>query len=185
MNAALPAGRMHAATDPDDSPILNVVVVYDNLGAGQRGMSILASLVDQFRGARVEIRAQLWRFDLLDDPQWFNAALGEAIRADMLIVSTGSMNSHLPATVNDWLNQCLARKQGFGGAIVALPGAASEPDAPRFQFLKSAAIEAGLDFFTPQSSVRADASLPLAIRPHPPARSIRVAQPFQHGGLNE
>ena len=185
MNAALPAGRMHAVTDPDDSSILNVVVVYDNLGAGQRGMSILASLVDQFRGARVEIRPRLWRFDLLDDPQWFNAALDEAIRADMLIVSTGSTNSHLPATVKGWLNQCLAGKQGFGGAIVALPGAADEPDTPRFQFLKSAAVEAGLDFFTPQSSVAAGASFPPAMELHSSARSIRVAQPFQHGGLNE
>jgi hypothetical protein len=184
MKAALPVTRMQDATDPDDSDVFNVVVAYDNLRAGQRAMRTLTSLVDHFRGTRLEMRPQLWRFDLLDEPQWFSAALHDAIRADMLIVSTTSTNN-LPATVNGWLNQCLVRKQGTGGAIVALPGAVGEVDTPQFQFLKSAATEAGLDFFTPQPYVQPGATPSAAMRQPATFIKTRPVQPYQHGGLNE
>ena len=83
----------------NDSNVFNVVVAYDNLRAGQRAMRTLTSLVDQFRGTRVEMRPQLWRFDLLDEPQCFRAALHDAIRADMLIVSTTSNNEPMNRAV--------------------------------------------------------------------------------------
>lgn len=184
MNTALPAGRMHAVTGPDDSPILNVVVAYDNLVAGQRAMSFLTSLADEFQGTRVEMRPQLWRFDLLDHPQWFAPALAEAIRADMLIVSTGSSNG-FSQTIQDWLEECLARKHGTGAAIVALPGAVGEQDSSRFQFLKSTSGEAGLDFFSPPPSGASTAALPTPLLIHPASGGSGRNQPYRHWGLNE
>ncbi len=147
-------------------------------------MSTLMTLVDQFRGGRVEMRPQLWRFDLLENAAGFDLALAEGTSADMLIVSTSSTEG-LPAQVKGWLTLCLKHKQGTGAAIVALPGAAGESDTPRFHFLKSAAVDAGLEFFTPQSSTAANASLPLVNAPHAPVGLRRQAQPYQHGGLNE
>lgn len=185
MKAALPIERMWDVTDPDDSHVFNVVVAYDNLRAGQRAMCTLTSLVDQFRGARVEMRPQLWRFDLLDKPQWFKAALADAIRADMLIVSTSSANNNLSPTVKVWINECLARNQSVSGTVVALPGAECDPKMPRFQFLKSAAVEAGLDFFMPQTSLESVAILPAAMLHQPSSEGLNSIQPYQHWGLNE
>jgi len=184
MQATLPVEQLRDVNAPEDFHPFRVVVIYDNLSAGQRAMITLTSLVDQFRGGRVELRPQLWRFDLLESTAWFDLALADGICADMLIVST-SRTEGLPAKVSGWLTLCLARKQGTGAAIVALPGSAGESDTPRFHFLKSAAVDAGLEFFTPRSSAAPGASLPAAIRSQPSAGMIRQAQPYQHGGLNE
>jgi len=183
MQAAFPINRMACAEDAGDSRIFNVVIVYDDVPAGQRAMRVLNNLALGFERRFVEMRPQLWRFDWLGDPEWFALALADAVNADMLVVSTSSA-SGLPAPVEGWLKLCLARKRGTSAAVVALLGPAGTPDdpaSPRLQFVQGMARNAGLDFFTPQTS-----SL---ICPSNPSRTGGTQfcdrQPYQRWGLNE
>jgi hypothetical protein len=127
------------------------VILYDDASAGHRAMHTATTLSNGRRGTWLEIKTQPWRFDLLDDPEWFALALADAINADMLILSVSRENS-LPAMVEDWLKLCLMRKRGTDAAVVALLGPddhLDEPVCPRFRFVQRVAEAAGLDFFAP------------------------------------
>jgi hypothetical protein len=138
-------------TSDADVPTLNIVIAYDDVPAGQRAMHTLADLGRNFAD-EMDLGPQLWRFEYLEDPDWRALATADAIKADILIVSTTS-KSELPAAVENWLADCFVQKHGTSAAVVALLGAVDnidEPDSPRFQFIQRAALEAGLDFFAPQ-----------------------------------
>ncbi len=135
----------------DDFPGLNVVIVYDDVSAGQHAMHVLASQGHDLHD--IDVRPRLWRFDFLEDPEWFALALADAINADMVVISTSAPNGLNPV-VRNWIKLCLARKRGSGSAIVALFGPAGnldELESPRYQFVQNTAREAGLDVFAPHS----------------------------------
>ena len=131
---------------------LNVVIAYDSVAAGQRAMHSL-SFLERKIGDGMNVDPRLWGFEFLEDSGMRDQAEVDGSEADMLIVSAGG-ESDLPATVKSWVTKCLAQRFG-NGAVVALLGTTDNfdrPDSARFQFLQSAAIEAGIDFFAPQSS---------------------------------
>ena len=101
--------------------------------------------------SRGALRPQLWRFDLLQDSEWFALALADAINADMLIFSTSSAHG-LSVIVENWLKLCIARKRGTSTSVIALLGPDDYLDEPvclRFRFVQGMASGAGLDFFAP------------------------------------
>ena len=137
-----------SVSDPEAKS--NVLIAYDDAPAGQRAMNILDN-VDHRLDEPMNWYPLLWRFDLLEDPEWRVLATADALRADLLIIAASSQ-SDLPASVQDWIKDCLTQKHGTAAAVVALLGSAEnldEPDSPRIQFIKSAAARAGLDFFAP------------------------------------
>lgn len=145
----LPASLISEVDDNSDQAF-NVVIAYEDLPAGQRAMQIFSNLASD-HGNDFILQPQPWRFDLLADPDWAEFAAGDALRADLLVIST-SGGSDLPAHVRSWVTACLARKRGGSGAVVALLGTAGnmeDADSERLQFLQSAAEEAGLEFFAP------------------------------------
>jgi len=134
----------------DTNYALNVLIVYDNLAAGQRGMRMCCDLACQQDGD-LEFRPRLWRLDLVSDPVCGGFAIADAVNADLLIIST-SGQSGLSQAAQRWLRFCLARKRGTGAVIVALLGTDENVHGADFlniQFLQSAVKEAGLDFFAP------------------------------------
>jgi hypothetical protein len=142
---------MNHTPDADVRTTLNVVIAYDDVPAGQRAMHTLADLTRDV-GEEMDLGPQLWKFEYLEDPDWRALAAADAIKADLLIISTTS-ETELPATVEDWVTTCLAQKRGTCAAVVALLGTVNnrdEPDSPRLQFIQRASIEAGLDFFAPR-----------------------------------
>ena len=152
MQNKLPLALDSMNDTPDaDAATLNVVIAYDDVPAGQRAMHTLADLGRDFAD-EVDLGPQLWRFEYLEDPDWRALAAKDAIKADIIIISTTG-EGELPAAVESWLAACLTQKHGTSAAVVALLGTVDnmdEPDSPRFQFLQRAAIEAGLDFFAPR-----------------------------------
>ena len=139
-------GHAGAATPPD----FQVVIAYADVGAGQRAMNVFNGLAHNLHG-EVKLLPQPWRFEFLEDPDWYSAAMADAIKADMLIISTAT-GSELTPTAESWIKMCLARKRGTSAAVVALLGHPDHPEdanPDQFDFMQSAAVEAGLDFFTP------------------------------------
>jgi hypothetical protein len=141
-------GADHQETEESSSP--RVTVLFEDVAAGLHAMRVLARIVHE---PNDEFRPQLWRFDLLDDPDWFSIALADAMTADIILITTTS-NRALNPSVEKWINLCLTRKRGTSTAVVALLGPAENldgPKSPRFQWLERAARDAELDFFAPQS----------------------------------
>ena len=141
-----------------DPPVFRAVVIYDDVRAGARATSTLTALTAEFEGEMAEMRPQLWRFDLLEDPDWSAVALADAINADLLCLSTSGASA-FSGTIEDWIKLCIAGKRGTGAAIVALLGSdnLNEPGSPQFQLVQSAAKCAGLDFFAPKLSIERSA----------------------------
>jgi hypothetical protein len=140
-----------------------VFIAYENMGAAQRAMQVFSSLAQDHQGD-FTFWPRPWRFDLLADPHWREAAAADARTADLLIIATGA-GSDLPAAVRNWLEQCLAERRN-GGGIVALFGAEGELDtidSPRLRFLRQAAEKANLDFFAPATG--SDGAAPASPQP--------------------
>ncbi len=142
---------LESALDETPAP-LRVVIAYGDLAAGKRAMHVMGEL-----GKRVDDNVQFhtlpWRFDLLADADWRAMATRDALSAEMLIVAT-SDNGPLPPGVALWIEETIHQKRGTSAAVVALLGHAGNVEAgPRhWQAIKTAAREAGLDFFSPAQS---------------------------------
>lgn len=134
------------------SQTLNVLIAYENLAAGQRAMRLCWNLACQQEGD-LSLHPRLWRLDLVADPVYAGFAIADAVQAELFIVSISSQ-AELSKPARHWLKLCLAiaRKQATSAAMVALLGTddqINESYSPNFQFLRSVAQEAGLEFFIP------------------------------------
>ena len=157
------------------SRAFKVIILYDQLAAAQRAMRIFSHLESE-----VAFQPFPWRFDFVTDPKLREFAAADALKADLIIISTIT-RSDLPSAVQDWLLACLARMRGSNAAIVALSGTEEEADptdSSWFEFLRLAANNAGLDFFPPASASR-----------HGETQMLPQwgdhEKGYYHGGLNE
>jgi hypothetical protein len=187
-----------------DASVFNVVILHDDAASAQRALGALTTLVATFHVEAVKIRPQLWRFDLLQDADWFALALADAVNADMLVFATSSA-SGLPVAVENWLKLCLARKRSTNAVVVTLLPAAGNPDEPEsryLQFVPGLDTDAALDPIAPGlwredapaapvKSLRRRTSMATlgGILPRdecPQAEQIFSRNCcYQHGGLNE
>jgi hypothetical protein len=136
-------------------PFPKIVVVYDDVSAGQHAVRVLANVFREPED-RLQLLPRFWRFDFLEDADCFARALADATDADIIVIATNS-NHGLTISVEDWIKSCLQRKLESSAAVVALLGPdpdMDEQDSPRLQFLEGAARKAGLDFFAPKSQCR-------------------------------
>ena len=164
--------------DPPTAADWIAVIVYDDTRAGRRAMLALDDVVHKL-GRKERLHPRLWRFDLLEDPDWRAAATAEAAEAGLLIISASGKGA-LPAAVQHWVHDWLGQGRGTA-ALAALLGPADDPDpldSPRVQLLRSAAKAAELGFF---------ASAPTAASSFGPDREpSRLAAPRNTpGGLKE
>ena len=124
--------------------------MYEDAPAGKRALHTLEGVTHQSNGS-IALHPSLWRFDLLEHPDWRAVATAEAVQAGLVVISTTS-KGELPAAVQHWVQGWLGQSRGTVAALAALLGPADDPDAadsPRIQFLKSAAEATGLGFFAP------------------------------------
>jgi hypothetical protein len=99
---------------------LRAVIAYDEVSAGRRAMGMLNRLLEQEKQS-VHLLPELWRFDLLHDPDWHEQAISDALRADLLILSTSHLGT-IPSAIERWISAILARRQGASIAILSLFG---------------------------------------------------------------
>lgn len=159
---------------------VTVMVVYDDLAAGRWAGEVFSSF-DESQIDDLHFRLQPWRVDFLADPAWAEVAAAEAREAVLLVVSM-SHPSELPAAVERWLRVWLSEKRGASVAVVVLVDNENDTDAAsRLAFLRGAAKEAHLNFFSVQPPTQE--TLPCFIPASREALSYRT--PYRHWGLNE
>lgn len=163
-----------------------VLIAYEDVAAGQRAMCLVDHLDQQGEGVRFQ--PQPWRFDLLVDPDWAQFAAGDALKADLLVIST-SKQSGLPQAIQNWLTGCLARKRGTQAAVVALFEGEGhlDTDSSALQFVESAAKQAGLEFFAPLTARQyATPEVRLGeVAVSAPPQAFNQVTPSSHWGINE
>ena len=143
-------GTTRGTDSAEAKEALRVVIAYYDLAAAKRAMRVLADL-DQGLGDAVEFQPMPWPFDLLTDAGWRDAALSDAINADIVII-TMSAPGPLPVAMERWIEFTTSRKRGTDAAIVALLGSEDNPDgigSLRLAAIRTAAQRTGLDFFAP------------------------------------
>ena len=138
------------ADSTDAKSALRVVIAYDDVAARKRAMRMLADLGKDL-GNDIEFQLLPWSFDLLADMDWREVAAHDAVKADILIIATSSTNP-LPSAVERWAKATISQKRGTAAAVVALFASDENPDgagSSRLEAIRTAARQAGLDFFAP------------------------------------
>jgi hypothetical protein len=109
---------------PDTAAPLRVVIAYGDIPAGRRAMNLLTQMLQRETNT-VHLIPALWRFDLLEDPDWCERALADAVAADLLILATSKPHS-IPTGVDRWVSALLSQRRGTGTAILAWFGSDDE-----------------------------------------------------------
>jgi len=120
-----------------------MVIAYDGVVAGQRALSQMRSVLSHLPGLNLQLQPELWRFDLLKNPDVFKLALNSARRADLLVLSVNNPQALSPQTV-DWISRWITAKRG-GTAAIALLGS-TDSSIEGSNLIRNAAQNAGLDF---------------------------------------
>jgi hypothetical protein len=114
-----PASAIAAVATHDDLILpLHAVVVYSDMTAGKHAIGVLKRM-----GAHLqdEFKMVLWRFDLIAVPRWRAIATDDVAAAGLVVFATSEADQ-LPDHINDWMEECLARKRGEIVAMLTLFG---------------------------------------------------------------
>jgi len=125
---------------------LQVLVVYEDLETGLRARQALEQTVQRLE-ATVDVRVNLWRFDLFREPAFLQHAAKE--EADIVFFSTHAQ-AQLPAAVDSWFREWFARQGDEPRALAVLfddPGKEMPTATDIMEALGGAARLAGVDVF--------------------------------------
>jgi hypothetical protein len=98
-----------------------IVVVYDDVPAGQRAERLLVSL-RRILGAEAAMLPLAWSLEQLISLSGRCRATTDATNADLIVLST-TKPAEMPEAINRWLDTCLIRKRGQESAVINLFGA--------------------------------------------------------------
>lgn len=134
--------------------VLKISILHESLIAGIAAVAVLRRLVAQLeaelkiQSGAWQIDSNVWKFEMLRNPELRAQAAADAAEADMIIISVGSAG--MPDRVRDWIESVLPMKDGRPAALVALldRGNDASGEPPRSgAYLRRLAGEYGLDFF--------------------------------------
>jgi hypothetical protein len=189
MKMRLPQGIL-AGARPGRKSAFHVVMAYDDFTAGKRAMDACNFLGFQL-GDGVELRSNMWKFDILRHARLYEMAVEDAIEADVIIVANAS-DAGLPDEVVSWIDAWVPRKRGQTAALVALLDFTGDSrEAARTQaLLKRAAAGAKIDFLphgieSPEPSARAAATPPPQPASRPAADRLASGSGPEGWGLND
>lgn len=114
-------------------------------------MRLLDRLNEQV-GEETVLQPQLWRFDLLEDPEKRALAQADAADADLIVMACS--NGELPAAIKSWLAVWGANSIPGEVALVALLTSDrphTERESPAYRFLQTTAKNFGQAFFAQES----------------------------------
>ncbi|SPE52716.1 hypothetical protein SBV1_1580012 [Verrucomicrobia bacterium] len=177
-----------------DTATLYVQLVYEDAQTGLRARYALDRLADALK-LEADFHVELLRFNLLSDPALREAALEQAARADILLVSAHGWGG-LPATVSLWLKEWLASDPGRPRALVLSLDVDAGNSAAASRLLESfqaVAASAGVEVFPHFSdALGTDRTLTIESLQHRAEaktslldETMRRIEPYSHWGLNE
>jgi len=149
-SSPFPAGPDHAEVETPFE--INVILAYESLSAALWAAETLTGLLRRISGG-AEPRLSPWSFSTLENPALRPHATAAAVAADLIVITTSSGFSVLPASVESWLGKSLAERRHATTAVAALFGQPNRPDradSPRLQTVQRLARDAGCEFFAPQ-----------------------------------
>ena len=151
-------------------PTLYGVMAYENVSVAKIAKEKWDYLVHTLKdGFDFELR--LWKFDILQVPEWRDAAINDATQAQLVFVATCGAGD-LPPEVKEWIEEWLVLK-GRVAHTTRLLSAVFDPSSngpgaspfSQFAYLQQAARRGSMDFIasgTPaqngQSAIRLHAS---------------------------
>jgi hypothetical protein len=142
------------ATAPDESGYgLNIAGVYQDWVTQDWATQTCHRATQLARAGRVQ--HSWFNINSLGDPEILAAAVGTALKADVIVVSVYAAGE-LPLDLYVWFDLWLPRRLERGGALTALVGVAEPPDshaARTFEYLQAVARKGQLDFI-PQERKR-------------------------------
>ena len=177
------------------SPCLKVFLLYDDFELARRAKLRLDAAAA--RCGEVQYQVTPWRSDLLEQPAWADAALAEALDADLMLLALGH-TVFLPPALQRWLEvwaTCRTVPDAAAGLLV--PAKTSHATLLLGSELESFARRHGLTWLAElQSSQRPDPSTAsaamledLRLREHgmtPLLRDVLSGPaPYRFFGLNE
>ena len=143
----------NSGTDHDQlglpaAPFFSVVIVYEEVAAGQRAMRLIRDLASG-NESHTGYEPSLWKLAMLLVPKFRELAAGEAAAADMVIVAAQDRET-LPVALQGWFESWPPRRPANRGALVALLELTDESVEVRgetLMFLRRAAAQTEMDFF--------------------------------------
>ena len=112
------------------------------------------------------ISRKAWSVGRLGEPVAFDTAVEAAAEADVLVISVRAAGD-LPLILRVWIDAWMPRRAGRDGALVALIGLPSRPDAQSrraHQYFEAVARQGGLDFL-PRERKLPEEPLALSVLP--------------------
>jgi hypothetical protein len=163
-----------------------VMVLYEDAAAHERAMEVCARLSGQFNG-ELSFAFASCSFPGLSDPAIARESLDAAALADVLLFST---RGAVPQPTRQWLENCIARRNGREGALALL---LNEPPDPAtslgavLSWFEHAAARSKMDFLPllpkpAQELFNEIASDEVVVAPSLPPM---LDAPRSHWGLNE
>ncbi len=141
-----PADRLPAAPADRPTPLI-ILVAYADSATRERAQR-LSDLLAQAVADEFAARFSWWKFDFLRDARMFEAAVEEAVRADLLVFAVHAAQP-LPRPARRWLDAWRHQRAQRRRALVALlagPDPMAAPLAPVHSLLQQAARDAGMEF---------------------------------------
>ena len=140
------------ASDLEESPVFNVVIVYEDFETGKNARRTYDFLAEQL-GKDCRFATQMWKFDVLGIPKLREMAAKDASAADIVIVAYHG-GTGLPQDVKAWL-QMWSDPDRHPLALVALyrcdPSDAIQAARNR-DYLATLAARTGMEFFSQAES---------------------------------
>jgi len=100
----------------DDSRLI-VLVAYEDFAAAIRAMAMLKRVGNQC-GQQARLIPLIWRFDVLADDSYFELAVGDALAADIIVISAREGKT-LPQKIREWIAHWLLVEDRRPPALVA------------------------------------------------------------------
>ena len=145
---ALPA-PLDRSRNPDHR--FRVAIVYEDRVVGRAAMDTYRRLHSEFEW-QFDFHLNIWRFDLLQTPNFIGEAVRLTVEANAIILATHQCDE-LPEAIKQWVDESIPQKRGQTAILIALLQANSKQPGisfPTADYLKNAAANAGIDFLARQ-----------------------------------
>ena len=150
------------------SHTLDMVILYDSIGAGKQAKELCDRVVAGL-GAAYKLNCNCWNLSMLQSPVAAQFVARETTQSPCLMVAVNG-NVTLAQPLEAVLGQCVRTMRSAGTALVAqLHGIpkGNEERAPAYRRLKQIAANAGVSFFSEAIETAADVPQPFTTTKNP------------------